>query len=198
MLSILTMFAQYSNDLNNLNYSTNGSTYSQELSTTQSAALFGALMVPMLIIILLSVLPGIIVWWKLFEKAGKPGWASIVPIYNLYVMTEIAEVPVWYMILALLPLVNIIGIILIAIELSKKYSNPATVWLGFLFPIVALFMIGKTQYTGRDPQSASVQNPDQALSQNNPANPTVNQRSTSSEDEGSGNNTQPPAGPLVQ
>ena len=33
--------------------------------------------------------------WKTFAKAGKPGWASIVPIYNVIVLLEIAGRPLW-------------------------------------------------------------------------------------------------------
>ncbi|WP_312442805.1 DUF5684 domain-containing protein [Lacrimispora sp.] len=28
--------------------------------------------------------------WKIFSKAGKPGWASLIPFYNIYIMSDIA------------------------------------------------------------------------------------------------------------
>src|SRR5262245_61036676 len=46
--------------------------------------------------------------WKVFTKAGKPGWAALVPIYNLIVLLEIVDKPVWWIILLLIPCVNII------------------------------------------------------------------------------------------
>ncbi len=52
-----------------------------------------------------------IMWWRVFEKAGQPGWASIIPIYNLYILTKVAGKPGHWTILCLIPLVNIIFII---------------------------------------------------------------------------------------
>ena len=49
------------------------------------------LIVPLIISVVM-----IISMWKVFTKCGKPGWASIVPIYNIYVMCEIVEKPIWY------------------------------------------------------------------------------------------------------
>ena len=46
--------------------------------------------------------------WKAFEKAGKPGWAAIVPIYNIIVMIEIARKPLRWIILCLIPIANIV------------------------------------------------------------------------------------------
>jgi chromate transport protein ChrA len=47
-------------------------------------------------------------FWKVFVKAGQPGWASIIPIYNLYVLTQIVGKPAWWVILFFIPLVNVI------------------------------------------------------------------------------------------
>ena len=47
---------------------------------------------------------GIFVQWKIFTKAGKPGWASIVPIYNIIVLLEIVGKPWWYLLIAYLSL----------------------------------------------------------------------------------------------
>ena len=45
--------------------------------------------------------------WKVFEKAGKPGWAALVPIYNIIVLLDIAGKPAWWLVLMLIPLVNV-------------------------------------------------------------------------------------------
>ena len=50
----------------------------------------------------------IVVMWKIFTKAGKPGWAAIVPIYNIIIMLEIAGKPLWWIILFFIPFVNIV------------------------------------------------------------------------------------------
>ncbi len=46
--------------------------------------------------------------WKVFTKAGQPGWGVLVPIYNTYLMTKIAQRPAWWLILMLIPVVGII------------------------------------------------------------------------------------------
>ena len=54
----------------------------------------------------------IVAMWKIFTKASKPGWASIIPFYNLYVQFEIAGMKGWMFLLLLVPIANIIIIIL--------------------------------------------------------------------------------------
>ncbi|RMF79097.1 MAG: hypothetical protein D6739_11265, partial [Nitrospirae bacterium] len=53
--------------------------------------------------------------WKVFAKAGKPGWAAIIPIYNLVVLLEIAGKPVWWIILMLIPVVNFVVALLVSL-----------------------------------------------------------------------------------
>ena len=50
--------------------------------------------------------------WKIFTKAGQPGWASIIPIYNIIVLLKIVNRPVWWIILLLIPIVNFITMII--------------------------------------------------------------------------------------
>src|SRR5262245_26758047 len=61
--------------------------------------------------------------WKVFTKAGKPGWAAIVPIYNIIVMLEIVGKPLWWIVLFLIPLVNFIAGILVSIALAEKFGK---------------------------------------------------------------------------
>ena len=42
--------------------------------------------------------------WKAFEKAGQPGWACIVPVYNIYIMIKIGGKPGWWLLVCLIPL----------------------------------------------------------------------------------------------
>ncbi|MFN5619876.1 MAG: DUF5684 domain-containing protein [Flavobacteriales bacterium] len=88
---------------------------------------------------------------KLFEKAGKPGWAAIVPIYNLIVMLEIIGKPTWWVILALIPVVNIIVLIIIWHQLSLSFGKDGLYTVGLiLLGIIFLPMLafGKAQYVG--------------------------------------------------
>lgn len=76
--------------------------------------------------------------WKVFVKAGKPGWAAIVPIYNLIVMLEIAGKPIWWIVLMLIPFVNFIILIIVMIDLAKSFGKSTgfgigCALLGFIF-----------------------------------------------------------------
>ena len=79
----------------------------------------------------------IISMWKLFTKAGKPGWAAIIPIYNIIVMLEIAELPMWYIALYFVPGANIYAMIKTYIEVAHKFgkSTGFGVGIAFLSPI---------------------------------------------------------------
>ena len=89
--------------------------------------------------------------WKIFEKAGKPGWAAIIPIYNVIVLLEIVGRPVWWVILMFIPLVNIVIFILVSIDLSKSFGHGTLYGLGLFFlsfvfyPILAF---GSDTYQG--------------------------------------------------
>ena len=50
----------------------------------------------------------VVAWWKIFTKAGEPGWASIIPIYNVFVLLRVAGKPAWWILLLLIPLGNIV------------------------------------------------------------------------------------------
>ena len=81
--------------------------------------------------------------WTVFVKAGQPGWASIVPIYNGIVILQIAGRPVWWILLYLIPLVNLIIAIIVMIDFAKSFGKGVgfalgIIFLGFLFiPILA-------------------------------------------------------------
>ncbi len=62
-------------------------------------------------------------FWKAFEKAGVPGWAAIVPIFNIYVMTKMADKPGWWVVLVFIPLVNLVVIILICVAIAPKFGK---------------------------------------------------------------------------
>ena len=93
--------------------------------------------------------------WKTFVKAGKPGWASIVPIYNLIVMLEIVGKPMWWIVLCLIPCVNIVvALILIPIEMAKVFGKGAGFGLGLGFlPFIFYPMLGfgDARYTAPPP-----------------------------------------------
>jgi len=60
----------------------------------------------------------IIIFWRVFEKAGEPGWAALIPIYNIYVELKIVGRPWWWLLLLLIPIVNIVILFIVAIDLA--------------------------------------------------------------------------------
>ncbi len=87
--------------------------------------------------------------WKTFSKAGQPGWAAIIPIFNVYILLKIVDRPVWWLVLFFIPLVNFIIAILVSIDLAKAFGRGAGFGLGlvFLAPIFyPLLGFGSAQY----------------------------------------------------
>lgn len=90
-------------------------------------------------------------YWKLFTKAGKPGWAAIIPIYNIIVMLEIVGRPIWWIILFFIPCVSIVVAIILMIDLAKSFGKDTAfavglILLGIIFiPILAF---GNSRYVG--------------------------------------------------
>src|SRR5437868_3514479 len=79
-------------------------------------AIFGTgFMLVSLAIVLLMVAS----MWKVFQKAGEPGWAAIIPLYNIVVLLKIAGKPVWWFLLFLIPLVNLVVAIIVTLSLAK-------------------------------------------------------------------------------
>jgi Family of unknown function (DUF5684) len=71
--------------------------------------------------------------WKLFVKAGEPGWAAIIPIYNIITLLKIAGKPIWWIILFIVPVVNFVIEILLFIAVAKRFGKGAGFGLGLLF-----------------------------------------------------------------
>jgi len=90
--------------------------------------------------------------WKVFEKAGQPGWAILIPIYNAYIMVKIAGRPGWWVLLYLIPLVNIAIAIIVAIDIAKAFGQSAVFGFFLLFLLGGIgFLIlgfGNYQYQG--------------------------------------------------
>src|SRR5882724_1213873 len=61
--------------------------------------------------------------WKVFTKAGKPGWAAIVPIYNIIVLLEIIGKPLWWIVLFLIPFVSLVAAIMVSLEVAKCFGK---------------------------------------------------------------------------
>lgn len=94
-------------------------------------------------------------FWKIFEKAGRPGWEGIIPIYNLYVLMEIVGRPGWWFILFFIPCVGIIISILVAIDLAKSFGKTAGYAVLFIFGIgYPILAFSDAKYVGPAAKSA--------------------------------------------
>lgn len=81
--------------------------------------------------------------WKIFTKAGKPGWASIIPIYNIIVILEIVKRPIWWLVLFFIPFVHIVIMFMVFNDLSKSFGKDIGYTIGLIFlPIIFLPMLG--------------------------------------------------------
>lgn len=89
--------------------------------------------------------------WKVFVKAGQPGWACLVPIYNYYILCKIAGKPGWWLVLLIIPFVNFVIAIIICIALAEKFGKGTGFGIGLallgiiFFPILAF---GDAKYHG--------------------------------------------------
>lgn len=89
--------------------------------------------------------------WKVFTKAGKPGWAAIVPFYNIIVLLEIVGRPLWWIVLFLIPFVNIVVAFITSFDLAKSFGKGTGFGLGLVFlgPIfLPILGFGSARYQG--------------------------------------------------
>src|SRR4030043_125096 len=92
----------------------------------------------------------IVAAWKVFVKAGQPGWACIIPFYNYYILLKIASKPGWWLILLFIPLVNIVILFLMCLGIAQNFGKGTgfavgLFFLGFIFSPILAF--GSAQYT---------------------------------------------------
>ena len=90
-------------------------------------------------------------YWKIFVKAGQPGWAAIIPIYNILVLLRVVGRPWWWLLLMLVPFLNLVILIIVLYDLSKSFGHGLGFTLGLIFLNVIFFLIlgfGGSQYGG--------------------------------------------------
>ncbi len=105
--------------------------------------------------IAISIL-GIVAMWKIFEKAGEPGWAAIIPFYNVYVLFKITWGNGWKFLFLLIPIANIVFAIITMVKLAKAFGKGGGFAVGLIFLSIIFYYIlafGDAQYQGV-PQSA--------------------------------------------
>lgn len=139
MFSVLSLLAQSSDYYTTTSYSTQ--------SSTGDAASAGAVLLILALIyipIIIMAVIGVIGMWKTFVKAGKPGWAAIVPVYNGMVLAEIAGRPSWWGLGLLISPLNLVLSIVFGMDIARRFHRSDTfgvVALG-LFSFVGYLMVG--------------------------------------------------------
>jgi hypothetical protein len=91
----------------------------------------------------------IVAGWKVFAKAGEPGWGIFVPIYNVYLVCKISGRPEWWVILLFIPLVNVVIGLIIAMDIAKAFSKSSGFGIGLWllsFIFVPILGFGSAQY----------------------------------------------------
>lgn len=116
----------------------------QETGSGLLGGLFGLIWLALMIAIIVGM-------WKMFTKAGKPGWACLIPIYNIVVLLQIVGRPLWFIILMLIPVVNLIAAIIVSLDLAKSFGKSAAfgigiAFLGFIF--IPMLGFGDAKYEG--------------------------------------------------
>ena len=121
--------------------------YSTSYSTSGLESISSGTIIATLAVAIVSI----IAQWKIFTKAGKPGWAAIIPFYNMYTLFEVAGMNGWMFLLMLLPIVNIVIMIMLYVNLAKSFGKSTgfavgLIFLNFIFMLILGF--GADQYVG--------------------------------------------------
>lgn len=78
--------------------------------------------------------------WRIFTKAGRPGWAAIIPFYNMYTLLKVAGRPGWWLILLLIPFVNVVVLLIVSLDVAKAFGKST------LFGVVGLWLFSVIGY----------------------------------------------------
>ena len=120
------------------------------MNDATAAAVAAGSIVYMLVVLAISIVV-LIGLWKVFDKAGKPGWGAIVPFYNLYCLFDMSFGTGWLFLLMFVPCVGQIMMIIMWVKLAAAFDKGVGFGIGILFlPFIFLPMLGfgDAQYVG--------------------------------------------------
>lgn len=103
--------------------------------SASSSDILGPIFVIYLVVLSIISLAYLAASWKIFIKAGRPGWAVLIPIYNLVVYLQIVGRPAWWLLLFFVPVVNFAISIMLSLDLAKVFNKTP------VFGIIALWFL---------------------------------------------------------
>lgn len=114
----------------------------KKMNDAYVAAAAGVMMVYMVVLLIISII-SLVGLWKIFVKAGKPGWGAIIPIYNMYCLFEMSFGTGWLFLLCFVPCVNVVMLAIMWIKLAQAFGKGAGFGVGILLvPFIFLPMLG--------------------------------------------------------
>jgi len=138
----------------------NGQTVGCEPIGTFLGLIFGGFLIIWLAVVVILIVS----LWKIYRKAGKPGWASIIPVYNIVVLLEMIGKPIWWVIFIFIPVVNMIFSVIVAYHLARAFGKDIGFAIGLMilpfifYPILAF---GRSTYVGNAPVAPQDPSPPQ-------------------------------------
>lgn len=111
---------------------------------------------PIVVVLMSAFVVAVVVFmiaaaWKVFTKAGEPGWFSLIPILNTYTVIKIAGRPGWWLILTFVPVVNVVIMVIVIVDLATAFGKGVGFALGLMLlsPIfIAILGWGSSRYVG--------------------------------------------------
>ena len=108
-------------------------------------------LMPILVVTLALMVLYIIGLWKIYKKAGEPGWGAIIPFYNQYILAKITLGNGWLFLLLFIPIVNIIMLLVMMYRLATVFGRSGLFGVGLIFlPFIFTLVLGfgKSEYIG--------------------------------------------------
>jgi len=123
------------------------------LQSDDSSSSLGAVAgVFLLTIVFALVVTAIAGMWKTFTKAGQPGWGVLIPIFNAYLLTQIARKPGWWVLLLFIPFVNLVVTAIVSVGVAENFGKSTGFGLGLFFLPLIFYPVlgfGEAAYAGR-------------------------------------------------
>ena len=127
-----------------------------QVTTDPSGVEIAGILIWVVVVYAIAVIP----YWVIFTKAGQPGWPALIPIYSTYILLKVIGRPGWWLLLFLVPLVNIVILVIMMNDLSKSFGHGVGFTLGLIFlSLIFLFILAFGSSTYRGPAGGTVASP---------------------------------------